>query len=398
MFSLLLRITGLAILLSLATGAQAQSMQAEGRAMIIGSDIASARRAAIQDATEQAALQAAAYISVNQQMNDGILEVDNLHMASLGKVRNVQLLDEKRQDNWLLVRISADVDIAQGCSNGSSHQYRNRLAVTAFVLQRPQDANLGQLGNIEQALALELTEKLSLNPRLEALNAGNTRLINNPLSAPTRQLDNGRLQTLLPQSAQFGPQYLVSGVVRDLSMQNPSVHSEQNILKHWLNRAQPQDDRYLRSFAIDLFVHDALSGALLLSHQYQTQGLWNLPMEQNTGFASAAFWQQDYGNKTRQLLDQVGHELGEELACLPFRAPITRIENNRIWFDAGRNAGISSGDRLSLLRLDRLRDSSLENSRQTIVVDDVQQLSASGTLGNSSEVFNIQRGDLVSSQ
>ncbi len=80
------------------------------------------------------------------------------------------------------------------------------------------------------------------------------------------------------------------------------------------------------------------------------------------------------------------------------RAPISRIENNRIWFDAGANAGISSGDRLSLLRLDRLGDNSLDNSRQTLVVDDVQPLSASGTPGNSSEVFNIQRGDLVGSQ
>ncbi|UTW10307.1 flagellar assembly protein T N-terminal domain-containing protein [Marinobacterium rhizophilum] len=398
MFSLLLRITGLALLVSLGTLAQAETLQAEGRALITGTDLASARRAAIQDATEQAALQAAAYISVNQRMNDGILEVDNLHMASLGQVRNVQLLEERRQGNWLLVRISADVDIAQGCSNGSHHQYRNRLAVTAFVLQRPQDASLGQLDNIEQALALELAAKLNLHPRLDALNAGHTRLIDNPLTAPTRQLDDGRLQTLQPHAGQLGPQYLVSGVVRDLSMQNPAVHQEQNVVKHWINRAQHQDERYLRHFAVDLFVHDALSGALLFSHQYQTQGLWNLPMEQDTGFATAAFWQQDYGRKTRELLERAGRELSEELACLPFRAPITRVENSRIWFDAGSSTGIARGDRLSLLRLDRLRDNSLDNSSQTLVVDDVQALSASGTLGNSSEVFNIQRGDFVSSQ
>ncbi len=398
MFSLLLRITGLALLLSLGTQAQAQALQAEGRAIITGTDLASARRAAIQDATEQAALQAAAHISVKQQISDGILEIDNLHMASLGQVRNVQLLEEKRQGNWLLVRISADVDIAQGCSNGSHHQYRNRLAVTAFVLQRPQDASLGQLGNIEQALTLELSQALNQNPRLEALNAGSIRLIENPLSAPTRQLDNGQLQSLLPYGGQLGPQYLVSGVVRDLSMQNPAVHNEQNIIKHWINRAQLQDDRFLRRFAIDLFVHDALSGALLSTHRYQTQGLWNLPMEQNTGFATVAFWQQDYGRKIQALLEKTGYELGEELACLPFRAPITRVENNRIWFDAGSSTGITRGDRLSLLRLDRLGTNSLANSSQTLVVDDVQALSASGTLGNSSEVFNIQRGDFVSSQ
>ena len=121
-------------------------------------------------------------------------------------------------------------------------------------------------------------------------------------------------------------------------------------------------------------------------------------MEQNTGFATAAFWQQDYGRKTRQLLDKVTQALGDELACLPFRAPISRVANNRIWFDAGTTAGIAKGDRLSLLRIDQLHGNSLENSSQTLIVDDVQALSASGTLGNDSEVFNIQRGDLVSSQ
>jgi hypothetical protein len=398
MFSFLLRITGLALLLSLSTLAQAQSMQAEGRAIIVGTDLASARRAAIQDASEQAALQAGAYISVNQQITDGILDIDNLHMASVGKVRNVQLLDEKRQGNWLLVRISADVDTSQGCGNGSAHQYRNSLAVTAFTLQQPGDANLGSLGNIEQALARGLSQALNLNPRLDALNAGGIRLIDDSRSAPTRQLDSGKLHTWLPQSGQLGPQYILSGVVRDLSMQNPAVHSEQNVIKHWINRAQRQDERYLRSFAIDLFVYDALSGALLLNQQHQTQGLWSLPMEQNTGFATAAFWQQDYGRKTRQLLDKVAQELGDELACLPFRAPISRVANNRIWFDAGTNVGIAKGDRLSLLRIDQLHGNSLENSSQTLIVDDVQALSASGTLGNDSEVFNIQRGDLVSSQ
>jgi hypothetical protein len=398
MFSLLLRITGFALLLAVVSSAQAQTLEAEGRAAIIGSDLASARRAAIQDATEQAALQAAAHISVSQQITDGILEIDNLHLASLGKVRNVQLLDERRQGTWLLVRISADIDIAQGCSNGSSHQYRNRVAVTAFALQHPQHASLGRLGNIEQALALEISNSLNQNPRLEALNAGTIRLIADPTTTPTQRLDNGSLQTLQPRSGHLGVQYLISGVVRDLSMQQPAVHSEQNILKHWLNRAQPQDDRYLRSFALELFVHDALTGALLSSHQYQTQGLWNLPQEQDTGFATAAFWQLDYGLKTRGLLQQIGLELGEAMACLPFRAEISRVENNRIWFDAGQDAGISVGDRLSLFRLDRLHDNSLSNSRQTLIVDDVQALTASGTLNNTGEIFNLQSGDFVSSQ
>ncbi|MFC6670050.1 flagellar assembly protein T N-terminal domain-containing protein [Marinobacterium aestuariivivens] len=396
-FRQLLHTLGLCLLL-LPPAAQAQSVVAEGRGAIIGNDLESARRAAIRDATEQASLQAAAYISVTQQVTDGVLEIDNLHLGAQGNVGNIQLLDEKRQGNWLLVRIRADIDTEPGCEKSAGHAYRNRLAVTSFPLLQPQQANLGQLHGIDTLLPSLIARELALNPGLRSADASRTRIIQDPATAPTRRLPDGSLDELVSVQGQPGVQYLVSGVIRDLSMQHPELHGEQNLLKHWYNRARKQDERYLRTLALELYVHDALTGALLFRQQYRTEGLWSLPPEQATGFATAAFWQQDFGLKTRALLDSIGLELGEELSCLPFRARILKVEQDRVWFNAGEDAGIARGDRLSLYRLDNRFGPRLDNSRTTLVVDDIQAGTASGTFSGSAEQFNIQVGDIVMAQ
>ncbi|GGO78797.1 hypothetical protein GCM10011348_11590 [Marinobacterium nitratireducens] len=394
MFSHLMRALALSLLL-LSQVAGAHSIEAEGRAAIIGDDLMSARRLAVQDATEQASLQAAAYISVTQRVTDGILEVDNLQLGALGTVSNVQVIGEQRQGNWLIVRIRAEIETEQGCRNGAGHSYRNHLAVTAFPLLHPQQANLGRLNGIDSALPSLLAQALSQNPGLHSLDASHSSLIQDPGTAPSRQLHDTRLSNFTPNARQLDVQYLISGVIRDLSMQDPGVHLEQNQLQHWYNRARRQDERYLRRLELDLYVHDALTGALLLRRQYGTEGLWNLPQNRATGFGSAAFWEQDYGRKTRALLERISDEVGAELACQPFRAEIVRVENDRVWFRAGRSDGINRGDRLSLYRLQRDFGPNLDNTRQTLVVDDVQAGISSGTFASHGGQINIQQGDLV---
>ncbi|NVK42228.1 MAG: flagellar assembly protein T N-terminal domain-containing protein [Oceanospirillaceae bacterium] len=394
MFSHLIRALGLFLLLQ-AQVAGAHSIEAEGRAAIVGNDLASARRHAILDATEQASLQAAAYISVTQQVNNGVLEVDNLHMGALGTVSNVQVISEERQGHWLLVRIRADIETEQGCSNGSGHAYRNHVAVTAFPLLHPLQANLGRLDGIESALPALLAQALDHNPNLQSHDASHYSLMQNPATAPTRQLSDASLSNLAPDAGQLGVQYLVSGVIRDLSMASPAIHGEQNQLKHWYNRLRTQDARYLRTLELELYVHDALTGALLLRRPYRTEELWNLPQHEATGFDTAAFWEQDFGRATRQLVNRISSDIGEHLACQPFRAEILRVENDRVWFRAGRSDGIARGDRLSLYRLEHSFGTTLANTRQTLIVDDVQGTTASGTFAVLGEQVNIQRGDMV---
>ena len=109
--------------------AHAVTMEAEGRALIFNSDIDSARMAAIKNATQQASLQASAYVSSTQSINQGVLSVDNMQVSTLGMISNVEILDEKIQGRMLWVKVRADVDFEEGCAGGvKGHGYQKSAA------------------------------------------------------------------------------------------------------------------------------------------------------------------------------------------------------------------------------------------------------------------------------
>ncbi|MGB0733444.1 MAG: flagellar assembly protein T N-terminal domain-containing protein, partial [Pontibacterium sp.] len=62
-------------------GAKAVSVEAIGYAAIFNNDLVNARKQAIADASAQASMQAAAHLSTNQQVKDGILEIDEMQIT-----------------------------------------------------------------------------------------------------------------------------------------------------------------------------------------------------------------------------------------------------------------------------------------------------------------------------
>ena len=81
------------------TAAFAVVVEAEGMAIIMNKDIVSAREAAIRDASQQASMQAAVYISSSQVVRDGILAIDNMQISTLGQVSDIEVVSEKNY--WL---------------------------------------------------------------------------------------------------------------------------------------------------------------------------------------------------------------------------------------------------------------------------------------------------------
>ena len=106
-------------------------------------DIVSAREAAIRDASQQASMQAAVYISSSQVVRDGILAIDNMQISTLGQVSDIEVVSEKIMGSTLHVRIKANVNIDEGCSNGNNNQYKKTIALAGFPLIKPSQASLG---------------------------------------------------------------------------------------------------------------------------------------------------------------------------------------------------------------------------------------------------------------
>lgn len=377
-------------------------VEATGQALVIDGNISKARDIAMSDAKQQASLQASAFISTTQQLENGILEIDNMRISTLSTLRNIEIIDEKMRGNTLFIRIKAEVDTETACSNGSSgNSFRKSVAFAAFPLAHPNQANLGQFSGIASGIAAQLASRLRQESSVYPLNASQLQLYSDVNTASTQQLDNGVLTTLMNNAQQLDAQYIVSGVIRDLSMNDPGVLTESNWLKDTYNKLDYKSDKHVRHFSLDLFIHDGFSGSLLEQKNYSTQGKWPLDSSKRTGFATPAFNDTEYGQHVNTLLDEISRELVQSLRCLPFSSRITQVDDDLIWINAGRSSGLNRGDKLTVYRKKMFFNptgqatTELINTQLTLTLDDIQPTSARGRINGSVSEHNIQPQDIV---
>jgi len=373
--------------------------------VIVNGDLSTARNIAIKRAKQQAALQSSAFISTQQQMVQGVIIQDTLSIESLAQVGKAQVLNESISGNILSVLISVNIDTYNKCSNGSTaNNYRKRVAIAGFPMIDPGQSKIGKLRNIESSLATELAKRLTGTNGIEALNAGQLMLQPDPSTAATTQLAQGSLTTVLQQTQQLDVQYVVSGVVRDLSMLTPSVFRQKNYFIDAYHKQDYLSSRYMRAFEVDLYIHDGFTGALISQKSYRTAGRWGTSDRQKFGFASSPFWQLDYGEQVSNELDTMARDITSTLRCNNFSVEISRTNESKIWFKAGRASGIKPGDRFDVYRKSTFYDYQqnptieLNQTPLTLTVSRVQANSAEGRVDGVAGQNNIQTGDVLISQ
>ncbi|MGB0732244.1 MAG: flagella assembly protein FlgT middle domain-containing protein, partial [Pontibacterium sp.] len=226
-------------------------------------------------------------------------------------------------------------------------------------------------------------------------------LFSNIQDAASRQLDDGALTTIAANVNHLDTQYIVSGVIRDMSMVDPRIHTEKNYFVDLYNRMDYRSDRYMRNFEVDVFVHDGFSGALLFDKTYKTQGTWNLRKNLASGFDSPTFREQEYGIAVGKLVRVISKELSDTLTCQPLTARINQVDNTIIWISNGQDAGIKVGERFRVLHRSTLYDAQmrpsfqLSDTGQTLRIDRVHPAFAIGHLINPAQQQNILPGDVV---
>lgn len=384
------------------TQAEAKWLEATGQANVVHQDLVSARRAAIRDAVQQLSLQAGADVSSFQQMTDGAISADNLRVSSNGTVQDINILKEEVKGNLLFLTIQADVLIEdKSCRSNTSNGYLRSAAMTSFYLEDPQAAAFGGLYNIGQTLPADLSRRLGSAQKVKVLDASGFQVYTSPKTIPTSVTEEGSLTTAITASNQLGVQYVISGVIRDISMARPDLVRTKSYFGQVKDKMEYGDSRFERRFQIDIYVHDGFSGALVYSQRYETLGNWTVPLEEKTGFGSAAFWRSDYGQQVNKVFDNIVDDLHSTLGCQPFMARVTRTDGNNIYIDAGADAGLRPGDTLNLYRSSTFYDANqnayteLENVKMVITLKRVQPFFSRGAIATEPDKLGIQQGDVV---
>ena len=249
----------LLILSLLGVDARAITVEATGEAPLTGA-ISFAREQALEDAMRQASLRAGAHISSTQLMEHGVMAQDDVRVRSQAQLKNVEVLWEDQNNGLYQVSIRADVTPEAMCP-ASTQRYRKAIAVAGFGLANPMQASVGRLENIEQDLPRLLVNTLNGRGAVHALDATRVSLFQDPRRAPSMETQQQRLTTSVALATQMGAQYVVSGVVRDLSMIDEAPektrHPDNSRMNPWLTLVGLDEDAHQRQFVMDVFVHDA---------------------------------------------------------------------------------------------------------------------------------------------
>lgn len=386
------------LLLMWAVSAQAVVLQGVGHARIQQNDLASARAEARNAAMRDLALQYEARVSTSDTMQNGVLTESTMRLASSARARNVKIIDEHRTGNLLRVTVRADMSAGQAeCGGGESSRLKKRVAVTGFPLMYPDQARVGRVDDAGEILPQQLQQGLRETGSLQVLSATSSRLFQDLLNAPTTQQGSNRLTNVIQLAREMGTQFVVSGVIRDMGVADPSAWGS-SVLDKMQRGLGAADMR--RRFAVDMVVLDGFSGSPVYQQRFETTADWDAGPGSSAGFGSEGFRKTRYGEAVAGIVSDMTQAVTEALACQPFMTRITRVDGQAVTLASGATAGLRPGDELHLYRTARYFDSlggtpELSDSRVTVTLNNVHPDFSRGRMPTQGGQVNIQRDDIA---
>ncbi len=387
----------LLVLLSTAS-AHADWVHVTGSAILEDGLYEQARQRAYEDALQQAVMQFGAEVKSRQKMRDGEWVEDTLSVSNKVSVSQSQLLDEYISQGRLYLKMNVEVEPLAACPDSAASRYRKNVAVLGFSLQTPSHAELGGLFDVERGIASYLAQSFRRWGGMVVHEQSQQRLFAEARNAPSVLNEQWQLTDAADIARQMGVQFVVSGVVRDLSLVEPTAFSS-SMWSRVRRMASFADTR--RRFVLDVFVHDGFSGSIIWQKQFSTSAEWTEDSAEAVRFDSARFAATPYGQSVHDKLQQVARLIDQQLRCQPFMTRISRVDGKTLHFSSGASSGIRPGDSFALYRAEYLTHADLRsnvelfNVKTALTVTQVHPDFGSGNIEIDPGRLNIQPDDVL---
>lgn len=308
----------------------ANELVVEGSASIVGGDIGQARELATRRALAQAAeLKGASVNSTSLLRPEAVYDAIQLRASAC--TENVRPISERVQGDELTVVLSATVREGSECQPSCKGAYTNRVLVTGFAMEFPEQKLVSESSRLSQLTAVELSRKIKQRRRLLSDFKGIAFPYVSPARAPEPYLSPSDNETLFSSlSRNFRAQYVLSGIYRDFGLKN--------IL------ALP----VARRIEIEAFLHDGINGEVLARRSFVREMTGFVLLSSKPAIGSEAFYQSHFGSAWGELLEEIAAWTETQAACLPFSARVLKVNGPQIHIDGGAESGLSAGDTLNL--------------------------------------------------
>jgi hypothetical protein len=363
----------------------AATIEAEGVAKVNAGGMELTRQSAIRDAVRQASMQTSGVmIETTEKVTPSGSSTTSSRVRTdinLGKPTIVREWTEGELFH-VLVRIDAvqpDTPITR-----EHPSYKKKIVATPFHIYKSRQVT--DLDDIANGFPRELVR------RLENTGKFLTRISKYVFSVEPSRTAIPDINAVKELSGTNDSQFVVSGEILDAGSE-----SEGGALGFFETKK--------RRFEVEIFIHDGITGAQIAHHRLFRSATGDVIVGRDKPFGTSAFFSTDFGKAVDAMFDSAVALILTELDALPFTAKISRIQEEKIYIDAGATSYIAPGDTLSVYRLkDELQISgSGTNSRYsapetpiaTVTINQVQPLFSIGELSVSPKSAKVRSGDYV---
>ncbi|WP_047257895.1 flagellar assembly protein T N-terminal domain-containing protein [Chromobacterium subtsugae] len=345
--------------------ARAEMFSAEGVAPL-DNGLVAARDMALRDALKLIAIRQGARVESAQVLENGRASESGTLTASGAVQGTVKVVSEYQQGKLYHVKVQVDTgDPAAAaprprdpsCAMPPGRSLRRKLVTTYFGVERPAEAS--DMPDLATALPTELSRRLARNSMLTVRDANTVSVLaDSRIAEPAAGWDIAR-QLGQREDVQF----VVAGRVLSTSVTGkgarPSFFESNNTSQQGSFYNGPfagmfgMGVKYVptqRQFDAEVWIYDGLTGSLLANERVSGLAKGQVVPPSPQPFASAAFWQGDYGRLVDKLMDRAAQRVNDIISCIPFSARIVRQEGKRVYINAGLLDGMAVGDKLLLYR------------------------------------------------
>ncbi|MFW5444337.1 MAG: flagella assembly protein FlgT middle domain-containing protein [Methylococcaceae bacterium] len=350
------------------------SITVQGQATIIKGAKLLARKQAFRDAIRNLSLEAGSKVS-----SDTLLG-------------STKVVDEWIHDDVYHLQVLSVISEEQYCQA----PYRKKIVATGFPI-----ATSGQVSGIEtqdlfSGIPREIMNILMESGDFIGRNETHTVMYSRPDMAP-EILDSTEYQdSIVVQLAQqHGAQFVLSGVIRDLEVESTEYVRGAGIFAQIKSRMRDFVAR--RGVAIDIFVHDGMSGALLFQHRYTDTVIGDVWIPSGYTVGSERFKATPTGHKISKIIQLASKNINQLFACYPFAAKVIKVENKKIYINAGIQDKLKQGDSLVVYAVNSNAGMQEKTLIGVLNIRDVQANFSVAEMEIISDARKIKAGDLVKS-
>jgi len=305
---------------------------------------------------------------------------------------STKVVDEWIADNIYHVQVLAVLSEGQVCNS----PYKKRIIVTGFPGVVSGQISANETQDLYSGIPREMMNILMESGDFIGKNETHSVLYAKPDMAPEIIDETGYQDSIVVQMAQaHGAQFILSGVIRDFEVESTEYVRGAGIFAQV--KSMMRDFVARRGVAIDVYVHDGSSGALLFQHRYTDTVIGDVWIPSGYTVGSERFKSTPSGHKISKIIQLASKDIRHLFTCYAFSTKVLKVENNKVYIAAGTQDKLRQGDSLVIYAA---KGANIMQTNELVGVINIQNVQANFSVGQmelASDVRKIRAGDLVKS-